>query len=248
MTRRIDLNADIGEGCGDDDGILAVVTSCNIACGGHAGDAGSMRAALLLARDHGVAAGAHPSYPDRANFGRAAMDIAGSDLATSLRKQIAALVEIADGLDVKLTHVKPHGALYNAAARDAALAMLVVDAVGASLPGGALVGPPASKLSAAADAASARFIAEGFADRAYDADGALRDRRLDGAIIESVEARAAQADMIARKQRVRIYGGGEIDLPVETICLHGDSPGALASAREIRARLDATGVDVRAHT
>ncbi|MEO1015763.1 MAG: 5-oxoprolinase subunit PxpA [Pseudomonadota bacterium] len=248
MNMHIDLNADIGEGCGDDAGILKVVTSCNIACGGHAGDETSMQEALLLARQSGAIAGAHPSYPDRENFGRKPMEMPKPDLLQSLCMQITAIRDIASYSDVPLTHVKPHGALYNAAAADADLATVVVDAVLKSLPGATLVGPPNSSLSRAAQEQGLRFIAEGFADRAYEKTGALRDRRLEGAIIETEDARARQAEMIAVDRRAPAHGGGAIHLPAETICLHGDSPGALASARAIRERLAGVGVALRAHT
>ncbi|MBI1393767.1 MAG: 5-oxoprolinase subunit PxpA [Alphaproteobacteria bacterium] len=241
----IDLNADIGEGC-DDDALLAIVTSCNIACGGHAGDAASMRTALVSAKANGVAAGAHPSYPDRENFGRTKIEMDPDDLRNSLIEQIRALAVIAVDVGVAVAHVKPHGALYNAAAIDDELARIVLEASTAAAPGARAFGPPSSRLQAQAERFGVSFVGEGFADRAYEADGQLRDRRLGGAILESDAARVSQALNIARDRQVRTTNGETIVLPARTICLHGDTPGAVASARLIRDALVQAGVAVRA--
>ena len=239
MRRRIDLNADLGEGCAFDAELMSVVTSCNIACGGHAGDADSMRAALGLAKDHGVSAGAHPSFPDRDNFGRTKSDLSGAALEAVLAEQVEALTLIAADLGVPITHLKPHGALYNMAARDADLASCIVAVLRAVLPGARLVGPPGSALQDMAEAREIRFVAEGFADRAYEEDRQLRDRNLDGAVFHDPAQQVAQASRIALQQEVTTHSGEVISLPVETLCVHGDTPGAFEAARAIRAALEA---------
>ena len=242
MSRRLDLNADLGEGCAFDAELMSVVTSCNIACGGHAGDTASMRTALSLAKENHVAAGAHPSFPDRENFGRTKSTLSGAALEDSLREQVAALKSEADALGVSLTHLKPHGALYNMAALDAGLAESVVAVLRDLLPDAALFGPPSSKLQAAANGHNISFVAEGFADRAYEADGRLRDRTLDGAVIHDAETQSNQALTMATRKEVVTYPGETIALPVETICDHGDTPGAFAAAQSIKATLERHGI------
>lgn len=244
MTQRIDLNADLGEGCALDAELMSVVTSCNIACGGHAGDAISMRTALELAKAHQVAAGAHPSFPDRENFGRTPSDLSGPALEDSLRMQIESLKRVADTLAVSLSHLKPHGALYNMAARDADLSASVLNVLQSELPEARLVGPPQSELQHAAKVRGVNFVAEGFADRAYEVDGQLRDRSKQGAIIHGQAAQAQQAVSMATERQVETYDGGTISLPVETICVHGDTPDAFAAARAIRARLERLGIEL----
>ena len=246
MANYLDLNADLGEGCGDDAALMDVITSCNIACGGHAGDPASMREALQLAKDHGVAAGAHPSFPDRANFGRARSSLSGRALEAALVDQIETLRSIASELDMALCHLKPHGALYNMASVDPALSESIVTALRETLPHAKLVGPPGSALQAAATAGKVSFLAEGFADRAYEADGRLRDRAEPGAMIETATDQANQAVNMALHHHVFTYDGQVITLPVDTICVHGDTPDAAASAKAIRASLEQAGVTLRA--
>lgn len=244
MTAHIDLNADLGEGMADDKALMALVTSCNIACGGHAGDETTMRAALELARSNGVSAGAHPAYPDKANFGRTPMDLSDAALRKTLADQIARLSEIASSLSVALTHVKPHGALYHRAEGDPAVAELVAQTVAGLDPSLRLVGPPGSALEQAAGAAGLAFLAEGFADRAYDSTGRLVPRSAPGAVLANAEASAAQAVSIATQSHVEAIDGTRIELDVQTLCLHGDTPGALDRARAVRAALEAAGLEV----
>lgn len=246
MSGWIDLNADLGEGDPHDGDLMNYVSSCNIACGGHAGDDASMIAVLQLARDRKVAVGAHPSYPDRDGFGRRIIDMADDALKAALAVQVEALKRHAANLDLHLSHLKPHGALYNQAAHDEALADLIADLARTILPGAALVGPPASALAAAANRHDIPFLAEGFADRAYQADGSLVSRSEPGAVLDSDEARVAQAVELATCQSVTCAAGDKIRLPIQTICLHGDSPGAVSSARAIRAALEAAGLTIRA--
>lgn len=242
MSLQMDLNADLGEGCAFDAELMEVVTSCNIACGGHAGDARSMRTALTLARDNQVAAGAHPSFPDRENFGRSVSDLSGPALEAALTKQVTELKAISDEVGISLTHLKPHGALYNMAAKDADLSTSIVNVLAECLPGAALFGPPQSELQSVAQARGISFVAEGFADRAYEADGRLRDRKLDGAVIHDPEEQTQQALNIATRQTVSAFNGGVLALPVETLCVHGDTPSALHAARAIRAALEDHGI------
>lgn len=246
MRDRIDLNADLGEGCANDAALMELVSSCNIACGGHAGDEASMREALKQAKQNGVAAGAHPSFPDRENFGREPSGLSGKALAEELRGQIASLMKLAEAEGVTLTHVKPHGALYNMAARDAALASVVAETVSGLLPNVALVGPPVSELASAAAKQGLQFKAEGFADRAYEADESLRPRGEPGAVIEDHNAQTEQALQIAKSGSVQTYTGERLDLPVDTICIHGDTVSALEAARAIHAALKASGIRVSA--
>ena len=252
MSLTIDLNADLGElpgadGRASDAAILEVVTSCAIACGGHAGDDAIMEATLRAAFRHKVAAGAHPSYPDRKNFGRKSMDISLEDLAAALREQMKRLHIIAARTGVPLTHVKPHGALYNDAAKSADIAGVIATQVkflfGTEI---ALVGPPNSATEKAARSTSLPFHAEGFIDRTYLPDGALMPRSQPGAVLHDTPARLAQALHITTQQSVRHSEGGLYPLNVQTLCLHGDSPGAAQTASALKAALDAEGVTLRA--
>jgi UPF0271 protein len=233
MTNSIDLNADVGEGCGDDAALFALVTSANVACGAHAGDETTMRATIRAALAAGVAVGAHPSYPDRENFGRVAMQRAPAQVYGDVFAQLAALSRIAREEGAELTHVKPHGALYNVAARDAAVADAISAAVADSDPRLAVVGLAGGEQIASAGRYGLRAIREVFADRAYRPDGTLVPRTEPGALIDDADVAAAQALRLARD------GTGE------TICLHGDGPHALAFARRIRAALEAAGIAVR---
>jgi UPF0271 protein len=228
--RLIDLNADIGEGCGDDDALLQCVSSASIACGGHAGDAQSMRAALRACRRLGVAAGAHPGYADREHFGRRALDLPPVLLQRQLREQIEALDRIAREEGVVLRHVKPHGALYNQAAVDERLADVVVAAVQAAAPGLALMGLAGSALPRAARRAGLRAIDEGFADRGYSPEGLLLPRDQAGAFVDDPQR--------AARQVLRLLDG---DPAASSFCIHGDRPGAAGFARELRAALESMG-------
>ena len=244
MARRIDLNADLGEGCAFDAELMSVVTSCNIACGGHAGDDASMRTALQLARDHNVAAGAHPSFPDRENFGRTKSSLRGRALEEQLSAQVSALKQIADETGIVLDHLKPHGALYNMAAQDSGLSESIISVLRSLLPNASLFGPPQSKMAAMAKRHGVTFVAEGFADRAYESDGSLCDRKKPGAVIHNVAAQTDQALQIATQGEVETHDGETISLPVQTLCVHGDTPGAFAAAQSIRRTLERNGLQI----
>jgi UPF0271 protein len=224
----IDLSADLGEGSPDEDEIWPLITSANVACGGHIGDEHSMREAARRAQQHGVRFGAHPSYPDRENFGRKTISIAPDALRASLIAQIAALNAFA-----KVEHIKPHGALYNDAHKDRALADVIVSALDPSI---ALVAPDHSQMAAAARAAGIRVIREAFADRRYEPDGSLTPRNIPGSTL-TVEEAAAQATLLAHDHAVLTRDGTRILLHFDTLCLHADMPHAAQRLRAIRTAL-----------
>jgi UPF0271 protein len=237
--RRIDLNADVGErpdalADGREEALLRQLTSANIACGGHAGDAASMDALIRLSARHGIAVGAHPGYPDRAQFGRTVMEIPPDRLQASIREQVAALAEAARRHGARLAHVKPHGALYNAAAGDPALAGLIAAAVADVIPGATLVGLAGSAMLVAWRTAGFAVAAEAFADRRYEPDGTLRPRRFPDALITDPDEAAAQALAIARDGRVTAWDGRAVSVRADTLCVHSDTPGAAETVAAIR--------------
>lgn len=243
--RSIDLNADVGEG-EDDLPLFEFVSSVSIACGAHAGDAETMDRSIAEAARLGVAAGAHPSYPDREGYGRRRMAISDDALHATLADQLAALAGVASRHGVRLTHVKPHGALYNAAADDDALSRVIVDAIKASDPSLGVVGLAGSALLRAAVQSGLRAIPEGFADRRYLADGRLAPRTTEGAIIEDPRAAADQASRLAAGDPIEAIDGTGLRLDVATICLHSDTSGAARIARAVRGELERRGIRIAA--
>jgi UPF0271 protein len=246
---RIDLNADVGESLGpwpmgDDERLIPLVTSVNVACGAHAGDPLTIARTIKLAIDHGVAVGAHPGYPDLIGFGRRDLDMTSAELQASVVYQVGAVAAIARSLGTELRHVKPHGALYNRAARDPAVAETIAAAIRRSAPELVLVGLAGSALIDAGVAAGLQVASEAFADRAYEANGSLRSRRLTGAILATPAAAAAQAVTIARDRRVTSHGGRSVAVHADTICIHGDTPGAADYAAAVRAALAEAGVTI----
>ena len=240
--RVIDLNADLGEGEQGDAELLTVVTSCNIACGGHAGDAASMRTTIERALEHDVATGAHPSYPDREGFGRRSQFLKGVALRDSLLEQIVALQRIAAACGAHLSHVKPHGALYSDSCIDDELAMLVADVVQQLSTSLLLVGLPNSALQRAAASSGIGYVAEGFVDRAYRNDGQLVPRTESGAVHNDRGVMAAQAVSLAVDRSVTTLDGQILDLHVGTLCIHGDTTDAVAAARTVRVALESNEV------
>lgn len=248
----IDLNADIGEfadmeGAQREKAVLAHVSSGNIACGGHAGDRETIRATLRAAHRMGVACGAHPSYPDRDGFGRQSIEISLPSLADSLAGQLALIARLAEADGIPLVHLKPHGALYHDAAAHSDIAECLCGL--ASRFGLCVFGPatPADTVSALAQAArehKIRYVPEGFVDRRYQADGRLQPRPVEGAVLTDTDDQIAQAVSLATEGRVRANGAG-LDLRVETLCLHGDSPCAGETAAQVAAALRAAGVTIR---
>lgn len=229
MERLIELNADVGEG-GDDALIMPHVQRVSIACGGHTGDYDSMRTTLLAAKGHGVAAGAHPSYPDPANFGRQAMPATPADITRWVVEQTRALQAVADELGMQLFHVKPHGALYNRAAVDEATAGAVIAAM-QMLEGMALVALAGSPLAGWARAAGVEVLEEAFADRRYLSSGALAPRSQPGAVIDEPEEVRAQAQKIVAGLALETLDGGLLCVRADTLCLHGEGPRAAELAQ-----------------
>jgi UPF0271 protein len=247
-TMRIDLSADVGEAlaaAGDvDEGLIPLVSSVNVACGAHAGDPTTIARTVALARAAGAAVGAHPSYPDRDGFGRRAMAIGPDELEASVAEQIATVAAAARAAGVLLRHIKPHGALYNAAAVDPVLADVVARAVVRADPSLALVGLAGSALLDAGRAAGLRVRAEAFPDRAYEPDGSLRSRALPGALVVDSAVVAARAVAMAVDGVVEAVDGTLVPLVADTLCLHGDTPGAVDHARSVRTALAAAGFEV----
>lgn len=233
----IELNADIGEGY-DDASLMPYLARVSIACGGHSGDVASMATALQLAVEHGVAAGAHPSYPDRSQFGRRPLAASEAEIAAWVTQQTEVLAELAARIGLRLVHVKPHGALYNVAARDAGVARAIARAVAALDPALALIGLAGSQLVAAGQATGLTVLNEAFVDRRYLPSGRLVSRETRGALIHDPEAAAEQARVLARGGPVTTLGGGAVHVRADTICLHSDTPGALNIARAVHAALN----------
>jgi UPF0271 protein len=245
----IDLNSDLGEGAGTDARLMPLITSASIACGAHAGDGNTMRDAVALAVTHGVAIGAHPGYPDRENFGRIPLDMEAKALIDEIARQIGLLRTIVDASGAKLRHVKAHGALYNQAERDLNIAEAIAIAVSQDRQrtGERVVvfAPPGSAMLQRARAAGLPVAREGFIDRAYEPNGTLRSRRLPGALHTDPKVAAAQALSLVRDGGVRTFDGSFLELEVDTLCLHGDTPGAPEIASQVRRVLAEAGVQVR---
>ena len=242
----VDLNADVGEGCGQDAVLMPLISSANIACGLHSGDVDTMRDAVQLAIEHGVAIGAHPSFPDRDHFGRREMKLAAADLHESIVGQVQMLAELAMGAGARLRHVKPHGALYNMAARDEELAHAVVAAIRSVDSSLMIFGLAGSALVKATRKMGMRGVGEAFADRAYRADGSLVPRDQPGSVLDDASAVASRAVAMVREGIVVAIDGSRLSLDADTICIHGDTPGAPAMARRIRDALAAAGITVAA--
>jgi UPF0271 protein len=238
-VKRIDLNCDLGEGCEHDRELMALITSANIACGGHAGDIETMRTSVELAKIHGVGIGAHPGYADREHFGRREVALAAQDLERLLVSQITALCVLGP-----VRHVKPHGALYNLAARDRAVADTIASTVQGIDRSLILFAPAGSELEKAGEAHGLRVAAEVFADRTYQADGTLTPRTQPNAVIQNEEEAAARAVHIAVEGMVNATDGSLKYLRADTICLHGDGDRAVEFARRVRGALTAAGVRI----
>jgi UPF0271 protein len=246
---RIDLNCDMGEsfgryGLGEDEKMLRIVTSANIACGLHAGDPLVMAQTLALAKQNRVAVGAHPGYPDLQGFGRRHMKLSPEELEAFILYQIGALAAFARANGVPLVHVKPHGALYNTVMQEAKSAQAVARAVAAFDPGLIVVALPGSALEQMARAIGLRVAREGFVDRAYCADGSLAPRNEPGAVIHDPAQAATRAVRMALSGQVETTAGSLITLKLDTLCIHGDTPGAAAMAAQVRAALEAAQVRI----
>ena len=246
----MDLNSDLGESLGawrmgDDAAMLDIVSSANVACGFHAGDAAGILQTLRQAAARGVVVGAHVAYPDLAGFGRRSMDLASAELQADVVYQIGALRALAAVAGTTVRYVKPHGALYNTIAHDPRQASDVIAALKALDPQLALVGLAGSPLLGWARAAGLRTVAEAFADRAYRPDGALVSRREPGAVLHDPDEVAERMLRLVTEGVVTAIDGSLVPLQADSICVHGDSPGAVQMARQVRARLEAAGVALR---
>ena len=241
----MDLNADVGEGC-DDAALLPYLTSANVACGMHAGDPAIMARTVEMALERGVRVGAHPGYADRENFGRIRMEMSPEAIEALVLYQIGALDALVRARGARLTHVKPHGALYHAAGDSAEVAGAVVSGIRKA--GGELtvVGQAGSKLLDAAERAGLPVAREAFADRRYQPNGRLVSRTEPDALLTDPEEAARQAVSLARDRCVIARGGQKIGVEAETICFHGDTPGAPAIARHVREGLERAGISVAA--
>jgi 5-oxoprolinase (ATP-hydrolysing) subunit A len=246
----IDLNADVGEGfgrweLGDDDAVLATVTSANVACGFHAGDPATMTRTVRTALAHGVSVGAHVAYRDLAGFGRRYVDASEEELTGDVVYQIGALQGIARSLGAEVSYVKPHGALYNTIAHDERHARAVITALQRVDPALPLVGLAGSPLLETARAAGLTVVAEVFADRAYTPRGTLVSRREPGAVLHDPRAVADRVVRWARGGTMTAVDGSEVAVEADSVCVHGDSPGAVEMARAVRAGLEGAGIDLR---
>lgn len=253
--KTIDINADIGEADtpeweASEAAIISAISSANIACGGHAGDEVSMRRTVQNAKAAGVTIGAHPAYPDRKNFGRTSLvlgqDIDTAALKATLRAQILDLARICDEEGARLAYVKPHGALYNDSVFDLEKATLISDVIAELDMDLMFLGGPNSEMARAAEQHGLCFVAEGFIDRRYTDDGHLLSRKIEGAVIKDQEERLAQARSLATTGKVKTHSGKTLILQTGSLCVHGDSTGAVETARQARAAIEAEGLTIKA--
>jgi len=245
----IDLNADLGEGFGhsrlsEDEALLDLVSSANIACGFHAGDATTMRDTVRAAASRGVAIGAHPSYPDIPGFGRRELGLPPKEIRFHVSYQLRAFRDICSAENAKLSYVKAHGALYNRAARDSSAAAAIVQAICDVDPSLVLLGLAGSEMARAARRGRLGFAAEAFADRAYKPDGSLVPRKEPGAVIHDVQTAVKRAITVVKSSTVTADDGTTLEIVAQSLCVHGDNPDALPMLRELRATLESSGVRI----
>ena len=246
----IDLNSDLGESygawrMGDDETMLAIVSSANVACGFHAGDPAGIWKTVKAAADKGVSIGAHVSYPDRVGFGRRDMDVTSGELISDVIYQIGALKGMAAAAGTTVGYVKPHGALYNRIAHDPKQGQAVIDAIKAIDPSLVLMGLANAPILKLAQSSGLKTVAEAFADRAYTRDGQLVSRREQGSVLHDTQLIARRMLQLARQGTLEAIDGSTIKIDTQSICVHGDSPGAVAIAQEIRRAFEADGIAVR---
>jgi len=249
--KRIDLNCDMGElpemlADGRQEALMQFITSVNVACGGHAGDDAMMRATIEQALRHGVAVGAHPGYEDRENFGRIPLNLSAEEICNSVHRQVAALAEVTEKCGAQIGHVKPHGALYNQAAQDAAIARAIAEGVRRWRQDVVMLGLAGSPMLEEFRSAGFRAAAEAFADRRYEKDGSLRARKFRDGLLDKPEQAAEQALRIVEGRGVLTREGELVLIQAETICIHGDTPGAEHIAEAVRKTLEGAGVEVKA--
>jgi UPF0271 protein len=245
----IDLNADLGEGFGrsrleEDEKLLDLVSSANIACGFHAGDATTMRDTVMVAKTRGVTIGAHPSYPDIPGFGRRELGLSPKQIGFHVSYQLRALRDVCGAEDARLSYVKPHGALYNRAARDSEVANVIVKAIRDMEPSLTLLGLAGSEMARAAERGGIAFASEAFVDRSYKPDGTLVPRDEPGAIIHDVTSAVQRAVMLVKGKTITADDHSEIRISAQSLCVHGDNPDAAAMLSALRARLESGGVTI----
>lgn len=241
----IDINCDLGEGMDNDEAIMPYISSCNIACGAHAGDSATMSKTITLAKKHHVKIGAHPSYPDRVNFGRKVLDISSSELITSIQDQVMSLKTLLAKSDNTLNHIKPHGALYNEAAINKEVASIVVTAVKNLEDDVQLYVPYKSIIAALAESEGIQIKYEGFADRAYEDDLQLVSRALNGSVLHDPEVIYQHVVRMINDQQVATISGNLKEIIVDTICVHGDNPNALGIVKYLFEKLTAEGISIK---
>src|ERR1700756_2604942 len=246
MNLSVDINADLGEGSGHDGQLFELISSANIATGFHAGDSDTMHAAISAAKRHGVAVGAHPSFFNRENFGRKELTIPAEEVFDAVAYQLGIFQAIASALDVQPNHVKPHGALYNMAVRDANLADAIARAIESIDPKLILFAPGKSELARAGEAHGLQIAREIFADRNYLNDGWLVPRARPDALLHDPKQAAQRVLRMLREGKVHSVEGRDVDVHGETICVHGDTPRAVEFARELRTQLESEGVRISA--
>jgi UPF0271 protein len=246
MKLSVDLNADLGEGSGHDAELFELISSANIATGFHAGDSDTMHAAVFAAKEHGVAVGAHPSFLDRENFGRKELKVSNEEVFDAVVYQLGIFQAIASALDVRPNHVKPHGALYNMAVRGDKLADAIARAIASVDPKLILFAPDNSELARAGEVHGLQIAREIFADRNYLNDGWLVPRNRPDALLRDPKEAARRVLRMLREGKVHSVEGRDVDVRGETICVHGDTPGAVEFARELRTQLEREGVHVAA--
>lgn len=244
MKLSVDINADLGEGSGHDNELFELISSANIATGFHAGDSDTMHAAVFAAKEHGVAVGAHPSFFDRENFGRREVKISNKEVFDAVVYQLGIFQAIASAFDVRPNHVKPHGALYNMAVRDPELADAIARAIKSVDPKLILFAPDNSELARAGAAHGVQIAREVFADRNYLNDGWLVPRTRPDALLRDPKEAAQRVLRMLREGKVRSVEGRDVDVRGETICVHGDTPGAVEFAHELRTQLENEGVRI----
>ena len=249
--KQIDLNCDLGElpemlADGTQEALMPFITSANVACGGHAGDAAMMRATIEQALRNGVAVGAHPGYEDRENFGRLELRLTPEEIRDSVYRQVTALASVAQECGAKMGHVKAHGALYNQAARDKTIARAIAEGVRPWRQDVVMVGLAGSVMLEEFRAAGFLTAAEAFADRRYEKDGSLRARKFRDALLDEPEEAAVQAVRIAEGRGILTREGEVVPVDAQTICIHGDTPGAVRIAEAVRKALESAGVPILA--
>lgn len=244
MKQWVDLNCDLGEGCTNDEAIMPFISSANIACGYHAGDEKTIRETLLLAKKYNVAVGAHPSYPDRANFGRLDMNLGKEELKKIVIDQILLIKRLAEEKSLPLHHIKPHGALYNRSATDREVAMTITEAVQSIDDSLLLYGLANSESEKIAKELGITFYNEVFADRTYTDEGKLTPRTMPNALIESADASLQQVSLMLQKGEVISTTGKNVPIKVDTICIHGDGPHAVEFAKQIHQLISASHIKI----